>query len=227
MFIYSVNIYRMSVAFSPRGFRRLASQGKCSVYTTNFAQLSRKGLKTPNLAYVYIYIRLMEVHDERIQYAENILWSCMYVNATNKSTNYSDIIMSAMTSQMTSVTIVYSGADQRKHQTSASQAFVRGIHQRPMNSPHQGPVTQKMFTFDDDIIFGAWHEEWCREHRIFHPSQDWPHALRALQGPFHRIYELIIQILQIFLLHFLEKLLSDQDITTAQSSSHVQNCSSM
>ena len=46
----------------------------------------------------------------------------------------------------------YSGADRRKHQSSASLAFVRGIHRGPVNSPHKGPVTQKMFPFDDVII---------------------------------------------------------------------------
>ena len=55
--------------------------------------------------------------------------------------------MSAMASQITSLTIVYptvySDADQRKYQSSASLAFVRGIHRWPVNSPHQGPVTRK------------------------------------------------------------------------------------
>ena len=37
----------------------------------------------------------------------------------------------------------YSGADQRKHQSSASLAFVQGIHWRPVNSPHKWPVTRK------------------------------------------------------------------------------------
>ena len=44
------------------------------------------------------------------------------------------------------------GADQRKCQSSASLAFVRGIHRGPVNSPHKGPVTQKMFPFDDVIM---------------------------------------------------------------------------
>ena len=35
----------------------------------------------------------------------------------------------------------FSGADQRKHQSSASLAFVRGIHRWPVNSPHKRPVT--------------------------------------------------------------------------------------
>ena len=64
--------------------------------------------------------------------------------------------MSAMTSQITSLTIVcstgYPSADQRKHLNSASLAFVRGIHRRPVNSPHKGPVTRKMFPFDDIIM---------------------------------------------------------------------------
>ena len=47
---------------------------------------------------------------------------------------------------------VYSGADQRKYQSSASLAFVRGIHRWPVNSPHKGPVTRKMFPFDNVIM---------------------------------------------------------------------------
>ena len=57
--------------------------------------------------------------------------------------------MSAMASQITNLTIVcssvYSGGDQRKYQSSASLAFVGGIHRWPVNSPHKGPVTRKMF----------------------------------------------------------------------------------
>ena len=71
--------------------------------------------------------------------------------------HYNDAIMGSMASEITSLTIVYSavysGADQRKHQSSASLAFVRGIHRGPVNSPHKGPVTRKMFPFDDVIMF--------------------------------------------------------------------------
>ena len=67
-----------------------------------------------------------------------------------------DVIMGSIESQITSPTIVYlgvySGADQRKHQSSASLAFVRGIHRGPVNSTHKGPVTRKMFPFDDVIM---------------------------------------------------------------------------
>ena len=65
--------------------------------------------------------------------------------------------MSEIASQITSLTIVYStvhlDTDQRKHQSSASLAFVRGIHRGPVNSPHKWPVTRKMFPFDDVIMW--------------------------------------------------------------------------
>ena len=65
--------------------------------------------------------------------------------------------MGTMASQITSLPIVYStvysDADQRKHESSASLAFARGIHRGPMNSPHKWPVTRKMFPFDDIIMW--------------------------------------------------------------------------
>ena len=64
--------------------------------------------------------------------------------------------MGAMTSQITSLTIlystVYSGTDQGKHQSSASLAFERAIHRSPLISPHKWPVTRKMFPFDEVTI---------------------------------------------------------------------------
>ena len=70
--------------------------------------------------------------------------------------HYNDVIMSAMASQITSFTIVYStvysGADQWKHESSASLAFVRWIHRWPVNSPHKWQVTQKIFPFDDVMM---------------------------------------------------------------------------
>ena len=66
-----------------------------------------------------------------------------------KCSHYNDVIMGAIASQITSLTIVYStvysDADQRNHQSSASLAFVRGIHRGPVNSPHKWPVTLKCF----------------------------------------------------------------------------------
>ena len=62
--------------------------------------------------------------------------------------------MGAIASQITNLTSVYSivylDANQRKHQSSASPAFV------PVNSPHKWPVTRKMFPFDG-VILGCHH----------------------------------------------------------------------
>ena len=70
--------------------------------------------------------------------------------------HYDDVIMTMLASQITSLTvvysIVYSGVNQRKHQSSASLAFVREIHRGPVNFPHKWPVTRKMFPFDDVIM---------------------------------------------------------------------------
>ena len=90
----------------------------------------------------------------------------------NVTCHYNDVIMSAIASQITTLTIVYStvysGADQRKHQSSVSLAFVRGIHWWPVNSPHKGPVTRKMFPFDDVImiIINIIHDSfWWNKHK--------------------------------------------------------------
>ena len=60
-------------------------------------------------------------------------------------------------SQITSLTIVYStvysDADERKHQSAASLAFVQWIHRGLVNSPHKWPVTRKMFPFNDVIMW--------------------------------------------------------------------------
>ena len=67
-----------------------------------------------------------------------------------------DVIMSARASQIPSLMIIYStiysGADHRKHQSSKSLAFVRGIHRWPVNAPHKRPVTRRLFPFDDVIM---------------------------------------------------------------------------
>ena len=84
--------------------------------------------------------------------------------------HYCDAIMGTVASQITSLTIVYAAvysyADQSKHQSSASLAFVWGIHRRPMNSPHKWPVTRKMVPFDDVIMSHGQHGEskHCQPH---------------------------------------------------------------
>ena len=85
--------------------------------------------------------------------------------------------------QFSDISIVYltfcSGADQRKRQSSASQAFVREIHWWPVNFSHKGPVTWKIFPIwwhhhDNSII---WH---CLCDNIpisSSPWTGWPHCL--------------------------------------------------
>ena len=85
-------------------------------------------------------------------------------------THYSAVILGTMVFQITSLTIVYStvysGAVQRQHQSSASLAFVQGIHRWPVNSPHKWPVTRKMLPFDGVIIYkvttGIPHQSYVR-----------------------------------------------------------------
>ena len=83
-------------------------------------------------------------------------------NTTGKTAflhNYSDVIMITTASQITSLMIVYStvysGAN-KKHQSSASLAFVREIHRWPMNSPHKGPVTRKRILMTSSFWEGPW-----------------------------------------------------------------------
>ena len=90
----------------------------------------------------------------------------------NGWSHYGDVIMGTIASQITSLTIVYStvysGAYQRKHQSSAPLAFVRVIHRGPVNSPHKWPVTRKMFPFDDVIIGTA---RGASQHMVLSPNE--------------------------------------------------------
>ena len=91
-------------------------------------------------------------------------WLMYYCQTTTKGVegrrfdwpHYNDVIMSAMGYQIISLTIVYSTVYSRrrskKHQSSASLAYVRGIHRWPVNSPHKGPVPRNFFSFDDVIM---------------------------------------------------------------------------
>ena len=82
--------------------------------------------------------------------------------------------MSAIASQITCVVIVCSTVcwrgDHRKNQRSTSLAFVRGIHQWLVDSPHKRPVMQKLFPLDDVIVTGPLLQDnmiQCIEFMIF------------------------------------------------------------
>ena len=115
-----------------------------------------------NYTYITVLLPLIEKKTLDIRPVEQaqamILWLLTrYVTDLFVRIHYSDVIISMMASQITGVWKAYptvcSGADQGKHQSSASLSFVRGIHRRwPVNSPHKGSVTREMFPFDDVII---------------------------------------------------------------------------
>ena len=90
------------------------------------------------------------------------------INKCGLRSHYRDVIMSAMASQITPVSnvcsTVCSRADQRKHQSSVSLAFVMGIHRWPVDSTHKGPVTRKTFPFDDVIMVWEAYTICCSTH---------------------------------------------------------------
>ena len=154
--------------------------------------------------------------------------------------HYNDVIMGAIASQITSLTIVYStvysNADQRKHLSSASLAFVKGIHRGPVNSPHKWPVTRKMFPFDDVITSRIWFDVW-RQPMGEGSWHGWclhlPHwtrsaTMRAYLGAIlQKIYKLKIQIMaNIFSLYLIKIIKLSHNFAHATSvlmSWHVQN----
>ena len=99
-------------------------------------------------------LKLNDVNEKRPWYAVMLIASLQLL--WQSGINCSKVIMGRMASQITGVSItcstVCSGADQRKHQSLASQAFARGIHRWPVDSPHKGTVIRKKFPFDDVIM---------------------------------------------------------------------------
>ena len=94
-------------------------------------------------------------------------------HSIKRAFHYNDVIMGAMASQIFIFAIlystVYSGAELRKHQSSASLAFVRRIHRWPLNSPHKRPVTRKLVPFDDFIMYLTLLNK-CRSRVHYHYS---------------------------------------------------------
>ena len=76
------------------------------------------------------------------------------VPADQELFHYCDVIMGAVASQTTSHTIVYStvysDSDQRKH---FAKHRVTGLCVGNSPGPHKRPVTRKIFSFDDVIMF--------------------------------------------------------------------------
>ena len=88
---------------------------------------------------------------KQINWTKN-LWAGNHISLFQ----YSNVMMSTIASQITGVSIVcltvYSSVDRRKYQSSATLAFLRGIYHWPVEFPHKGSVTPKVFPFDDVIM---------------------------------------------------------------------------
>ena len=108
------------------------------------------------LSNLFTRIHNVENHIMTLDVFQNLSWYSNY-DISNFWTHYSDVIMGESVSQIPSLAIVYStvysDADQRIYQSTASLAFVRGIHRWPVNYPHKGPVKRTMFPFDDVLMF--------------------------------------------------------------------------
>ena len=128
--------------------------------------------------------------DNGLAQNRSIIWSnaglvywriYIYMQHAKFINHYDDVIMGAIASQITSITIVYStvcsGADQRKRQSSASLAFVWGIHRGPVNSPHKWPVTRKIFPFNDVIMNAQWFVPCCMMNYVTIGSERRPQAI--------------------------------------------------
>ena len=75
----------------------------------------------------------------------------MYLHDVVNKGHYNDVIMGTMAPQITSCTISADKKNTPKLRV-ASLGFVRGIHRWPVISPYKGPVTRKMFPFNDVIV---------------------------------------------------------------------------
>ena len=108
--------------------------------------------------FISFKIEILAYNHLKISSAKRRSFPCSHnaLSVAKIQIHYNDVIMSLIVSQITSLTIVYttvySDTDQRKHQSSASLAFVWGIYRGPVNSPHKWPVTRKIFAFDDVIM---------------------------------------------------------------------------
>ena len=148
--------------------------------------MNHSGMNSANEGRLYIITPLLiaGAHIQNGHWVNHILrsvmWFLTHLFYIWHYLHYDDVTMNLMASQITSLTIVYStvysGGDQRKHQSSASLAFVRGFHRRPVKSPRKGPVTRKMFPFDDVIMFPPEDESFNNR------DTDWLPTSWSLQG---------------------------------------------
>ena len=131
-------------------------------------------------------------HDANVNTYWNVRYRlALYISASDITFHYNDVIMDTMAPQINSLTIVYStvysGADQRKHQSSASLAFVWGIHRGPVNSPHKWSVTPYKHRLSPWML-SADHKTMnnrfsiiCRDIARYHRTSRFKYTLRSQQ----------------------------------------------
>ena len=105
------------------------------------------------LMYQFIqWFKSPDFYSELLDTFDITLRSFHHTNCTS-SMHYNDVIMSAMASQITSLTLVHSTVYSRCRLNKTLKLRVTGLcggsHQSPMNCLHKGPVTRKMFPFHD------------------------------------------------------------------------------
>ena len=100
---------------------------------------------------------------------------CRWHKENRKLSHYNDVIMTTMGSKITSLTVVYpavySDADQRKHQSSASLAFVWGIHRNRWIPCTKGQLRGKCFHL---MTSSCTHVFWT----MYNHGQKWCHLLQ-------------------------------------------------
>ena len=133
----------------------------------------------------------------------NLFVSSHWYNAEewNFSSLYCDVKMSAMACKITSLTIVDStihpGADQRKHQSSASPDFVRGFHRWPMNSPHKWPVKGKCFHLMTPLWNAVTADDFKHKESGRHKPCCWPSFSKIYRSQHQKCQYIILRDLRI------------------------------
>ena len=132
----------------------------------DYDKLKLNSLNISMQCFIFVYeIEIIPLRWMSIHVVINI-WLSLYdehsrafLDSSKCSHRYNNVIMGAMASQITSLTIVYStinpGEDKKKTSKFRVTGLCEGNSPSPVNSPHKGPVTLKMFPFDDVIMIGS------------------------------------------------------------------------
>ena len=111
-------------------------------------------------------------------FAENWCWSNLAIS------HYIDVIMTTMASQITSLTVVYStvysDADQRKHQSSASLVFVWGIRRNRWIPRTKGQLRGKGF----HLMTSSCFEATSQKEYVIAPWGIWAHVFHETTRPY-------------------------------------------